>query len=100
MNVDAAEFERRNAHLAKLAQFFRAHELTWIESRELERIAGRNAWRTRVSDCRVKLGMTIENRQQRISTDDGFAILSEYRYLPYQPLGPDASAYRTQKSLF
>ena len=89
--MDAAEYERRHARLQVLAEFFRKRSGQWVDSIELELIAGRCAWRSRVSECRTKLGMTVENRQTRIKKKDGFAVLSEYRFLPHEPLGRDAS---------
>lgn len=101
MILDAAEYERRHRRLRELAEFFRAHTAEWIDARTLEGVAGRCAWRSRVSELRTKLGMTVENKQERLTVADGtFAVLSSYRYLPHVPLGPDASADRTQRSLF
>lgn len=66
-----------------LAEFFKARPLVWIDGRELE-IAGRYAWRTRVSDLRrAPYFMNIENRQRRIAREDGtMYVVSEYRYVP------------------
>lgn len=75
----------------KLAAYFKARPNQWIDGRRLEDIAGRYAWRTRVSDCRRQLGMTIENRQRRVrrvlnldgeDCDLGSYTVSEYRYVP------------------
>lgn len=41
--------------------FFRARPRVWVDAHELEAVAGRQAWRTRVSDLRRHRGMTIEN---------------------------------------
>ena len=73
-----------------LARHFSAHPGEWIDGRELARIAGAYAWRSRVSDCRRKLGMHIENRQRSEYSWDALAcswrdqpyVVSEYRYLP------------------
>lgn len=46
---------------------------------DIAKVAGCYASRTRISDCRVKLGMQIDNRQR--SRLDGSTI-SEYRYVP------------------
>ena len=54
----------------------------WIDGRELATIAGQYAWRTRLSECRTKLGMTIENRQRVLEGAHGRYTVSEYRYLP------------------
>lgn len=50
----------------KLADYFTDHPHVWIASDALAKIAGRCAWRTRVSNLRRERGMTIENRQKRI----------------------------------
>lgn len=50
---------------SQLEQFFRQHPDEWIDGRKLETIAGRYAWRTRVSDLRILRDMTIENRLRR-----------------------------------
>lgn len=75
-----------------LAQFFRARPLVWIDGRELE-IAGRYAWRTRISDLRrVPYCMNIENRQRRIERPDGTThVVSEYRFVPDAEMGRSAA---------
>lgn len=79
----------RATFVNRVAAHFRAHPFEWIDARDLEVLGGRQAWRTRVSDCRRQLSMTIVNRQR-----DGFHgtvkfTISEYQYQPYQPLGRD-----------
>jgi hypothetical protein len=62
-----------------LAAYLQKHPNTWFDGqKQLGRIAGRYAWRTRVSDCRLRLGMNIVNRQSRA----GKRVVSEYAYLP------------------
>lgn len=82
-----AEYERRTANLQSVAAFFRAHPHQWIESKDLERIGGRCAWRTRVSECRTKFAMSIDNRQER-GPD---VVLSWYRFTPRPEIAPAAS---------
>lgn len=60
----------------QLAAYFRERPNVWIDGRDLE-FAGRYAWRSRVSDCRQRFGMQIDNRQRK--DDAGFTI-SEYRF--------------------
>lgn len=72
---------------AQLESFFRDRPNEWIDGRKLETIAGRYAWRTRVSDLRILRSMTIENRQRRITPPPDRPLLkpftvSEYRYVP------------------
>ena len=105
-----SERERRISNTEKVAEFFRAHVGKWIQAYELEPYGGRQAWRTRVSDCRKKLGMHIENRVRYEGEHEAGcpALLawdiegachcqrrpvpiSEYRYLDHTPLGRDSS---------
>jgi len=67
-----------------VALYFRTRPNVWIDAVSLEFVGGRQAWRSRVSDCRTDLGMTIENRLRKV----GEITISEYRYLPV----PDAPA--------
>lgn len=67
----------------KIAAYFRARPNQWLNALELEKVGGRFAWRTRVSNARTQLGMDIQNRQRRIVKDDGTRYtISEYRYVP------------------
>jgi hypothetical protein len=92
----AQEQERRKGGMEQIAAWFKAHPLQWIETVDLEKLGGRNAWRTRVSECRTKLHMNIENRQDKTTG----RVISLYRYVPWEPLGRDASERIQQKSLF
>ena len=92
----------RSAFTDRVAAYFTAHPLEWIHAREFETIGGRQAWRSRISDCRILHGMVIENWQVRRTLEDGTRITdSYYRYVPRPetPLGPDASEPRA-RSLF
>lgn len=51
----------------------------WMDGLYLSTVLGRYAWRTRISDCRTRFNMTIENRL--ITLANG-ARRSEYRYVP------------------
>lgn len=54
-----------------------------MDGRALGPIGGAYGWRTRVSDLRrAPFFMTIENRQHTIETENGPAVISEYRYVP------------------
>ena len=67
----------------KLAAYFAARPGQWVDGRELARLAGHYAWRSRVSDVRRKHGLTIENQQRRVRRADGQTwVISEYRYQP------------------
>ena len=66
------------AYRDKVAGLFRASPGTWIDGLTVASRGGAYAWRTRVSDCRVQLGMVIENRVRAL--ENGSKV-SEYRYM-------------------
>ena len=96
--MNAQEAIRRRGKNLKLRAFFAERPGRWVNARDLEPIAGRQAWRTRVSELRQQLLVekvgTIENRQysaRALERDAqgqparlwlGGAIISEYRYVP------------------
>jgi hypothetical protein len=115
MSEPVGEFQRRHSHTNTVLDYFRAHPGQWVDMRTLERLGGRNAWRTRVSNARkvfcAELGWDfpiqdgpdpIRNRQQRILTYNEATghltqveqVISEYMYWPHRPLGPDAGEPR------
>jgi hypothetical protein len=57
------------------AQFFRTNPNLWLNARKFLPVGGTEAWRSRISDCRTKLGMDVENRQKVV----GGIRVSEYR---------------------
>ncbi len=61
-----------------VALYFKAHPNVWIDGIELSRFGGMYGWRSRCSDCRTQLGMTIENRQRKV----GRRTVSEYLFVP------------------
>lgn len=61
-----------------VAAYFKARPNTWIDGMAIAQIGGCYASRTRISDCRTQLDMTIENRQRR----EGRRVISEYRFVP------------------
>ena len=66
----------------RVAAFLRANEGRWISAVEFESIGGRQAWRTRIAECRTKLGMDIENDIEVVKKPDGSRYtLSRYRYV-------------------
>ena len=88
-----AEIERRLSRVDRLEAFFRSRPLgEWIPASELEEPGGRQAWRTRASQLRLRLERanegTIENRVDRDVA--GRIIASYYRLLTHVPLGRDA----------
>jgi hypothetical protein len=70
----------------KLEAFFKARPLTWIDGEQLGKVAGKYAWRSRVSDLRTSRGMCMMNRQDHLRAVDGSRFtISWYRYVP--PVG-------------
>jgi hypothetical protein len=66
----------------RVAQLFEARIGQWIPAIDFEAIGGRQAWRTRISECRQR-GMPIENRIRWVRRSDGSGFrLSEYRLRP------------------
>ena len=63
--------------LQRTADLFRQRRRTWIPAPALVKAGGLLAWRSRISDLRLLLGMRIENRQQRTK---GGKVISFYRY--------------------
>ena len=69
----------------RLARFFRERPNQWVDARSLFAHGGSMGWRSRLSDCRQRYGMTIRNRQrrQRVEHPTPHSItISEYRYEP------------------
>jgi hypothetical protein len=62
-----------------VAAYFHARPHHWIDGMEIASVGGCYAFRTRISEVRRDLGMTITNRQRK--RPDG-STLSEYRYEP------------------
>jgi hypothetical protein len=95
MNI-AGEIERRNAATVKILAVLTEHPGRWIHWRRFAQFSA-CAWRTRLSDARkqLRLGPTpgVVQWNKRIHR-------SAYRYLPYQPLGREASEPVSQRSLF
>lgn len=70
---------KRLSFLDRTEAFFRAFPNQWLEASRFERVGGRQAWRTRIAECRTKRGMVIENRTWRTTSG---VVVSEYRYVP------------------
>jgi hypothetical protein len=76
----------RLSFVDRVRDYFLAREGQYCTSTELATVGGREAWRTRISDCRTRYGMTIENRTRVVEGADGSRFtLSEYRYLKAAP---------------
>ena len=74
-SLDFTPAETPRTFRDRLAAYLLQHQGEWIDGLELARLAGAYAWRTRLSECRTQLGLTVENRQRRM----GRRCISEYR---------------------
>ncbi len=86
------ELARRQSLTDKVIEVFRARPRQWIEWGDFAYLVGERAYRTRISNAKklfVKEGGTVERRTFR----NGHRIITEYRYLPYVPLGRPADQY-------
>lgn len=63
-----------------IAAYLAAHPNVWISAYTLMELGGKLAFRTRISDCRLELGMTIENKVER--DPKTHVAESFYRYVP------------------
>lgn len=89
-NALTGEIARRQSNTAKVIELFRARPCRWIDWQAFASLVGDRAYRTRISNAKkvfVKEGGTVESR----TYPKGFAIITEYRYLPMAPQGRDAS---------
>lgn len=72
----ARVLERSSTYRDAVAGYLMARRNQWVSGLDLAKIGGAYAWRTRVSNCRTELGMTIENR---VRTLESGVKVSEYR---------------------
>lgn len=72
-----------STYCERLAAFFKTYPGEWLDGRQLARIGGSYAWRTRTAELRrVPFAMRIDNRQRRVDRGDGTKVtVSEYRYV-------------------
>ena len=82
-----AEIQRRLSNVDKVEALFRSRVNEWINAHDFEGPGGSFAWRTRISDCRLKRKMYIENKEQRNERNE--VVGSWYRFLEHAPLGRD-----------
>ncbi len=69
----------------KLAAYMRARAGQWLDGRELAKVGGAYAYRTRLSNLRKQpFNLVIENRQRRVEAEGGWGkfVISEYRLVP------------------
>ena len=90
---------RGPSRLELLAEFFRERPGIWHDGRDLARLGGAYAWRTRLSELRMApYSMNIENRQRRVPPNGGqpsFTV-SEYRLMPMQTTGASPALVATR----
>ncbi len=93
MNIQD-EKDVQAAHVELLRELFTRRPLQEIEADELEQLVGRN-FQQRISELRAS-GLTLQNIP-RYGVVDGRRkrLTGAYRYLPYVPLGRDASTERS-----
>lgn len=69
-----------NSMCARLARYLIARRGEWVDGRELSKVGGYAAWRTRISDLRqAPWLLDIENRVYNV----GKAKVSEYRLVTH-----------------
>jgi hypothetical protein len=67
----------------RLEAYFRERPDQWIDGRDLAKVAGAYAWRSRCSDLRIARNLDIQNRVRWIKTPTGIKVrVSEYRFVP------------------
>lgn len=71
---------------ANVVNLFKAYPNVWIDARNIQRVGGNMAWRTRLSEARRFNAMDIKNRYRRV----GDYVVSEYMWVvpisqPVQP---------------
>lgn len=81
------ELARRQSNADKVEALLRSRVGEWIYAHDFEGPGGSFAWRTRISDCRLKRHMHIENKEQRNERNE--VIGSWYRFLEQAPIGRD-----------
>lgn len=65
---------------ARIARHLLAHRGEWVDGRELSRVGGYAAYRTRISDLRkAPWHLSIENRYRHVKEDGRKWVVSEYK---------------------
>jgi hypothetical protein len=59
----------------RVADLLLSRKGQWIDGMEIAQRGGIYGWRTRISECRTQLGLTVENQQRRVVR----RVVSEYR---------------------
>ncbi len=61
----------RQSFTDRVEALFRSRPDTWIDAIDVQRVGGQFAWRSRVSNCRTRRGMVIENKQMKQRDSQG-----------------------------
>ena len=80
--MNSSEYARRASRTVAVIDLFTARPHVWIPADVLAQVGGFCAWRTRVSDARVRL----ETEQRGTVQWNGKVKESAYRYVPAVPV--------------
>lgn len=101
------ELADRKSRRDRVAEYFRAHPGIDVEQDDLERLIGRGAAITQrvrelATDPDEDARMNIVSVPTYLTDTDGrkHRLRDRYRYVPFTPLGRDASEYIEQAELF
>lgn len=73
-----------DSRCAKLAKLFLERRGDWIDGREIAKVAGAYAWRTRISDLRhFPWHLDIQNRVRTVEVDGETFKVSEYQLVTH-----------------
>ena len=89
----AAEIRARQSRNDAVRDLFLAHPNRWLSVKQLAKVGGFAAWRSRVAEVRIALHEADNGTIQW----NGDSKDSRYRYLRQKPLGPDAGVPRERK---
>jgi hypothetical protein len=89
----ADQIAQRQTRNEAVRELFLSHPAKWISVKQLARVGGFAAWRSRVAEVRIALHESDAGTIQW----NGNAKDSRYRYLKQKPLGPDAAVPRERR---
>ena len=89
----APDFAVRSSKNAQVKALFLAHPSKWISVKQLAKVGGFAAWRSRVAEVRIELHEEDAGTIQW----NGDSKDSRYRYLRHVPIGTDASVPRERR---
>ena len=87
----------------RVMAFFRSHPQEWIDAIRFESVGGRQGWRTRISEARLKFEAsgegTITNSTKLVKLPDGGRYTSS-RYMFIPAVRQQPSLYETNRAEF